>query len=33
MTVRGLLEEGLPVNGDTVRARNQLVRERIDEGR
>ena len=33
MTVRGLLEEGLPVNGDTVRARNQLVRERKDEGR
>ena len=33
MTVKGLLEEGLPVNGDTVRARNQLVRERIAAGR
>ncbi len=27
MTVRGLLEEGLPVNKDTVAARNQLIRE------
>ena len=27
MTIRGLLEEGLPVNKDTIAARNQLIRE------
>ena len=31
MTVRGLLEEGLPVNKDTMAARNQLIRERLME--
>ena len=32
MTARGLLEDGLPISADTVRARNQLVRERIRDG-
>jgi len=32
MTVRGLLDDGLPINRDTVAARNQLIREEIAEG-
>ena len=29
MTVRGLIEDGLPISADTVRARNALIREKL----
>ena len=31
MTVRGLIDEGLPVNRDTIAARNQLIREAVTD--
>jgi predicted HD superfamily hydrolase involved in NAD metabolism len=31
MTMSGLINEGLPINGDTVASRNELVREEIAE--
>ena len=33
MTAKGLLDDGLPISCDTVRARNQLIRERMKESR
>ena len=31
MTVRGLIEDGLPISRDTVEARNELIREEISD--
>ena len=33
MTVKGLIEDGLPISRDTVEARNHLIREEIEERR